>query len=78
MQYQMPQEEKQRRMNEIIKRQQDNMEQQHLAIKYFEQEATARYGPYLKQQLGGRPLSLSVMDQLMRDSLGNPAYSQSP
>jgi hypothetical protein len=70
--YYMSSEDKATRMNNIIQKQQENMEQQHLAIKYMEQRIAAKYGKYLEPLLQGRKVTVATLDQLIREHIGEP------
>jgi hypothetical protein len=69
-QYNIPHEEKTKRTNMIVRLMQDNMQQQHLATKNAEQMIAAKYGSVLAPRLGNRDLSMSTIDQMMRESIG--------
>jgi hypothetical protein len=73
VQYNMPQEQRQQRVNATVKKMQDNMEQQHLAVKYLEQVITQQYGQQLAPRLQGRPITIETVDKMMRESFGSPA-----
>jgi len=75
VQYNLPQEERTRRQNIIIGRMQDNMEQQHLATKYFEQTVGDKYGKVLAPRLQGRPITMKAIDEMLRESISNPTAS---
>jgi hypothetical protein len=65
-QYAMPYEERQRRVNTVVKLQQDNMKQQQLAITYLEQELAKKYGQALAPRLAGREFTLANINKMMR------------
>ena len=69
-QYNMPQDERQAAINDMIKKQQDNKHQQHLAIKYMEQQLAQHYGPMLAPRLKGRNVTVGTLDAMMRESFG--------
>jgi hypothetical protein len=68
--YNLPQDEKQTMLNAKVKQQQDNMQQQHLAIKYLEQAIAGQYGQMLAPYLKGRSVSMATIDAMMRESFG--------
>jgi hypothetical protein len=68
--YNMTQEQRRLKGNQITKMMQDNMQQQHLATKNAEELIAAKYGKYLAPRLGDRHLTISTIDQLMRESIG--------
>ena len=63
-------EQKNQRLNMIIKAQQDNMQQQHLSIKNKEAEIAEKYGQFLQPHLDGRQISMQSLSQLMREASG--------
>jgi hypothetical protein len=65
----LPQGEKERRLNLIVKAQQDNLQQQHLAIKYKEAQLAEQYGQVLAPRLEGRGVSMKSLDQMMREHI---------
>jgi len=71
-QYNMPTDQKRERLNGIIRQQQDNMVQQQMAIKYAEQKIAELYGQALAPRLNGRAITLGTLNQMMRESLGEP------
>jgi len=68
--YNMPQAERTQKTNAIIAKMQDNMQQQHYAIKYFEHEIAQKYGRYLGPKLQGGGVTMQSLDQMMRESFG--------
>jgi hypothetical protein len=68
--YNMTQEQRRLKGNQITKMMQDNMQQQHLATKNAEELIAAKYGKYLAPRLGDRHLTIQTIDQLMRESIG--------
>ena len=71
-QYNMPTQQKTIEMNTIVRQQQDNLMQQQLAIKYAEQKIAELYGAALAPRLNGRAITMSTLDAMMRQSLGEP------
>ena len=71
--YNLPQDEKRQRQNNVIMKMQDNMQQQHLAVKYLEQVIGQQFGQQLAPRLRGRPVTIETIDQMMRESFGSPA-----
>jgi hypothetical protein len=78
-QYNLPQGERTKRVNDIVKLMQDNMQQQHLATKYAEQVIAQRYGQALTPRLKGRHLDMSTINAVMRESIaGDSVSSEAP
>lgn len=75
-QYNMPQEERSRKSNLVIRQQQDNMRQQHLAILYKEQETEQKYGQYIAPLLKGRGVTVSSIDALLREQQNKRGQQQ--
>ena len=75
--YDLSADEQRARKNQIIRLQQDNLEQQHLAMKFKEAEFDHNYGKYLRQRQQGREITMQSLDQMMRESIGgsNPLES---
>jgi len=67
--YNMPQEQRQQRSNQIVKMMQDNMQQQQLATKNAEEMIAHKYGKHLAPRLGDRHLTIKTIDQMMRESI---------
>ena len=81
--YNLSQDERKRRTDDLIKQMQSNVQQQMLATKYLEQQLSQQYGPYLASRLHGRGISIASIDQMLRESLGTvpaaaSAQAQSP
>jgi hypothetical protein len=76
VQYNMPQDQRQARGNQIVRKMQDNMEQQHLAVKYLEQQLNANFGRQLAPRLQGRAFTLETTDKMMRESFGSQPPAQ--
>ena len=70
--YKLPQEERTRKGNLIIRQQQDNMRQQHLAILYKEQEVEQKYGKYIAPMLKGRGVTMASIDAVLRENMNRP------
>jgi hypothetical protein len=63
-------EQKNKRLNMIIKAQQDNMQQQHLSIKNMEATIGEKYGKYLAPRLDGDPVSMQSLASIMKEATG--------
>jgi len=78
--YNMSAEEKKEKIDIIVQKRQDNMDQQYMAIKYLEQRVAAKFGAYLAPRLNGRKITVATLDEMARESIGSPspdaAYSQ--
>jgi hypothetical protein len=78
--YNMSAEEKKRKLDIIVQKQQDNYDQQYMAIKYLEQRVSAKFGQYLAPRLNGRKITVQTLDEMARESIGSPSpdavYSQ--
>jgi len=70
--YNIPREQRQQRHNQFVKAMQDNLMQRHLAINYLEQQIEAKYGQYLKPLVRGRGVTMSSLNAMMRERLGQP------
>jgi len=67
--YNMTQDQRRLRTNQIVKLMQDNMQQQHLATKNAEEMIAHKYGKYLTPRLGDRHLTIKTIDQMLRESI---------
>jgi hypothetical protein len=76
--YYMDNDTKQQRVNALIQKQQENMQQQHLAIKFAEQQVAVKFGKYLEPLLQGRKITMATLDQIMRDSIDPTNNRRSP
>jgi len=68
IQYNLPQSERTSRGNQIIRMMQDNMHQQHLSIKFLEQQIEEKFGPALAPFAQGRGINLESLDQMMHEN----------
>jgi hypothetical protein len=68
--YRLPQEERTRVNNQIVKLMQDNMMQQYLATKNAEEMIAQKYGQALAPLLEGRHITMATLDSIMRESIG--------
>lgn len=69
-QYNMPTQERAKKISTLVGEMQDNLEQQRLAIIYKEQQIAEKYGPALLPRLRGRDVSMQTLDAMMRESIG--------
>ena len=78
-QYNLPQGERQQRVNQIVRMMQDNMKQQYLATKYAEQMIAQKYGQALTPLLRGRHLDMATINSIMRQSIsGGSVPAEAP
>jgi len=73
VQYNLPQDERQKQVNTLMMQQQDVKKQQQMAIQYAEQVIAAKYGRALQPLLRGRFINMQTVDELIRENIGNPA-----
>jgi hypothetical protein len=68
IQYNLPWSERTSRGNQIVRMMQDNMHQQHLSIKFLEQQIEEKFGPALAPFAQGRGINLESLDQMMHEN----------
>ena len=70
VQYNKPYAWRREQVNKTVKKMQDNMQQQQLAIMWLEGDIADTYGEVLKPLLQGRDLTVAVLDDVLREARG--------